>query len=283
MSMDTGNQAEQFYAALEQAVKSDQLILPTLPEVALQIREVVDSEDSSAESIAEILRQDASLSARLIQVANSPLYRTRNPVDDLQMAVTRLGVRMVRNLVSTLAMKQIFQATSEMLDHSFRNIWNTAVEVASISRMLAGAVPGINPEQALLAGLIHNIGALPILVMAEESDALSGDPAELAGIVTRLQGRVGALILRSWNFPDHMIEVVEHCHDFGYTHEGGANLVDLIQVSILQGNHAPAGLAPEDWDRVPAFAMLGMGAEVDMIEIEENRQIIEETRQTLMI
>ena len=51
-----------------------------------------------------------------IQVANSPLYRSRNPIDDLQMAVTRLGIKMVRDLVVTLAMKQIYQATSDVLD-----------------------------------------------------------------------------------------------------------------------------------------------------------------------
>jgi len=277
------DKAEQFFEALQTAVKTDQLVLPTLPEVALKIRDAVDSEASSAQDIAEMMRQDASLSARLIQVANSPLYRTRNPVDDLQMAVTRLGIRLVRNLVSTLAMKQIFQATSDELDRYFRDIWNTAVEVASISRMLAAAVPGISAEQALLAGLIHNIGALPILVMADENDELFSDTDELNGIVTQLQGRVGGLILRSWNFPDHMIEVVERCHDFGYDHGGGANLVDLIQVSILQGNHAPAGLEPGSWGGVPAFAKLGMDTEQNMIEIEENQQVIEETRQSLMI
>ena len=140
--------AEHFFETLKAAIKSDQLILPTLPEVALKIRDAVESDNSSAQQIAETLTQDASLSARLIQVANSPLYRTRNPIDDLQQAVTRLGIRLVRDLVISLAMKQIFQATSDVLDHHFRNSWNAAVEVAAICRMLATTIPGIQPEQA---------------------------------------------------------------------------------------------------------------------------------------
>ena len=167
--------AEKFFQELQKAVETDQLVLPTLPEVALKIREAVESEDSSAQQIAETLTQDAALSARMIQVANSPLYRTRNPIDDLQMAVTRLGIRMVRDLVISLAMKQIYQATSDVLDQHFRESWNTAVEVAAICRMLATTVPGINSEQALLAGLIHNIGALPILVLAEDDEELFND------------------------------------------------------------------------------------------------------------
>ena len=164
--------AEQFFAELKKAVESDRLILPTLPEVALKIRAAVEDENTSAQKIADTLTQDASLSARLIQVVNSPLYRSRNPIDNLQMAVTRMGIRLVRDLVISLAMKQIYQATSNVLDVYFRKSWNNSVEVAAISRMLATTVQGINPEQALLAGLVHNIGSLPILVLAEDDDDL---------------------------------------------------------------------------------------------------------------
>jgi HD-like signal output (HDOD) protein len=273
--------AEQFFADLKKAVETDQLVLPTLPEVALKIRESVESENSSAQQIAENLTQDASLSARLIQVANSPLYRSRNPIDDIQMAVTRLGVRMVRDLVISLAMKQIFQATSDVLDDQFRTSWNTAVEVAAICRMMATTVPGISSEQALLAGLIHNIGSLPILVMAEDDDDLFQDAVALSSLINELQGRVGELILKNWNFADHMIEVVRECHNFSYTHEGEATFIDLVQAAILQGGHADE--ASVDWDNVPAFEKLGMDTEINVVDIEENKELIEDTKQSLMI
>jgi len=271
--------AEQFFNELKSAVESDQLILPTLPEVALKIREAVESENTSAQQVAETLTQDASLSARLIQVSNSPLYRSRTPIEDLQMAVTRLGIRMVRDLVISLAMKQIYQATSDVLDEHFRRIWNTSVEVAAICRMLATTVPGINPEQALLAGLIHNIGALPILVMAEDDNELFNDGEALGQVITELQGRVGILILETWNFGDAMIDVVKNAHNFSYDHEGGADLVDLVQIALLQGGHIETDI---DWDNVPAFAKLGMDTEVNIVEIEENKEIIESTKQSLM-
>lgn len=271
--------AEQFFNELKSAVESDQLILPTLPEVALKIREAVESENTSAQQVAETLTQDASLSARLIQVSNSPLYRSRTPIEDLQMAVTRLGIRMVRDLVISLAMKQIYQATSDVLDEHFRRIWNTSVEVAAICRMLATTVPGINPEQALLAGLIHNIGALPILVMAEDDNELFNDGEALGQVITELQGRVGILILETWNFGDAMIDVVKNAHNFSYDHEGSANLVDLVQIALLQGGHIETDI---DWGNVPAFAKLGMDTEVNVVEIEENKEIIESTKQSLM-
>lgn len=274
--------AEQFFSELKKAVETDRLVLPTLPEVALKIRSAVEDENASTQKIADTLTQDASLSARLIQVVNSPLYRARNPIDNLQMAVTRMGIRLVRDLVVSLAMKQIYQATSDVLDDYFRKCWNNSVEVAAISRMLSTTVSGLNPEQALLAGLLHNIGSLPILIMAEDDDELFQDPDALGDIIWELQGRVGTLILTNWNFPEQMIEVVRECHNFSYNRPGGTPaFIDLVQVALLQGNHVPAKFLPTDLTKVPAFAKMGMDAEVNVIEIEANQQLIENTKASL--
>jgi len=80
-----------------------------------------------------------------------------------------------------------------------------------------------------------------------------------------------------------MIEVVKEANNFSYDHEGEANFVDLVQTSLLQGGHVDDNHAPEDWNSVPAFAKLGMDTEVNVIEIEENQELIENTKQTLMI
>lgn len=281
MTTTLSAKAESLYNDLQEAVEADKLILPTLPEVALRIRDVVESENSTAHDIADALAQDASLAVRLVKVANSPLYRTRNPIEDLQMAVTRLGIRIVRDLVVGLAMKQIFQATSDALDTHSRSIWSKSVDAAAISRMMATVVSGINPEQALLAGLIHNIGALPVLVQAENDDELFHDEAALGGVIYELQGVVGELILRQWKFEEQMIEVVKQCHNFAYDRGDQASVVDLVQVALLQGRHVPEELSPECWSHVPAFTRLGLDVEVNVVDIEENKEIIEDTKMAL--
>ena len=274
--------ADLFFNELKEAIEDDSLVLPSLPEVALKIRDEVESEDSTAEQIANALSQDGSLSARLIQVVNSPLYRPRNPIDDLQMAVTRLGIRLVRDLVMNLAMKQMFQSTSAVLDKKFRSVWNTSVDVAAICQMMSVSMNDISKEQALLAGLVHNIGTLPILMIAENDDDLFHDVEALNAVVSELQGPVGEMILKSWNFSDNLIAVVKLCHDFSYTDNNGANLVDLVQVALLQGGFVTDKDVPEDWSQVPAFSKLGMDSEVNIIHIEGNKECIEDARQTLM-
>ena len=186
-----------FFNELKEAIENDSLVLPSLPEVVLKIRDAVECEDSTAEQVANALSQDGSFSARLIQVVNSPLYRPINPIDDLQTAVTRLGVYLVRDLVMNLAIKQMFQSTSKVLDKKFRAVWLTSVDVAAICQMMSVTMDDISKEQALLAGLVHNIGALPILMLAENDDDLFHDVAALNRMIIELQGPVGEMILKS--------------------------------------------------------------------------------------
>ena len=133
-----------------------------------------------------------------------------------------------------------------------------------------------------MAGLIHNIGLLPILLKAENDDALFQDEAALNALIQKLQGPVGAMILQSWNFSVDLIDVVKESHNFNYDHDGVANLVDLIQFTLLQGGFIADENEPEDWSQVPAFAKMGIDVEVNVIEDEENQGIIEDARQSLM-
>jgi len=274
--------AEEVFTKLKEAIASDQIILPTLPEVAIKVRDAAEAENSSAHSIADILSQDASLTTRLIQVANSPLYRGNNAIEDIQMAVTRLGIKIVKDLVVRLAMKQMYQATSDVLDKHFRDAWSASVEVAAISKMLA-SMTSIPTEQALLGGLLHNIGALPILVIAEDDDDLFNDNDALTEVIQSIEGRVGKLILESWKFSSELIDAVTLCYQFDRKHDGNADLTDIIQVALLQGGFADGREGADDWSKIPAFEKMGMDSEVNAIDIEENQAIIEETKSSLMV
>ncbi len=270
---------EVFVNELIQDLESGQLQLPTLPEVALRVRDVVDDENASAGQIAEIIAQDAALSARLIQVANSPLYRGRQEIDRLSMVVARLGNKLVRNLVTSQVMKQMFQATNDLVDQRLREVWEHSVQVAAIARALASSVPGVLPDQAMLAGLLHDIGTLPILYRAEERDELLATPGLLDHLITRLHTRVGGAILRHWKFPDALVAVAAEHEDLERTHSGGPDLVDVVQVANLQSHiDTDHRLGQVDWGSVSAFQRLGLEADVDEIELTAVADEIEEVQ-----
>lgn len=263
-------------------IDSNLIQLPTLPEVALQVREAVENDSADAATIARMVANDAALSARLLQVANSPLYRGRVEIDTIQQAITRLGVKMVRSLVVSLAMKQIFQATSDTLDQQFRKIWDTSLQVAAISRVLAGGVPELENEQAMLGGLIHNIGALPILTKMDEHYGFNADQEIVTSLIEEVAPSIGAKILDNWNFADSLANIPEACVDLGYDPGPVPTYADIVLVARLQNLSAIGSPeAAADWSNVPAFAKVGMEPELVIVDMEGPAQEIAEVRSML--
>ncbi|MES9846024.1 MAG: HDOD domain-containing protein [Candidatus Sedimenticola sp. 6PFRAG5] len=260
------NPAE-FEQKLQQAITDEKITLPTLPEVALRIRDAVDSENSSANEIADLVATDAALSARLLQVANSPLYRGREPIESIQTAITRLGITLVRSLVISLAMKQIFQATSDVLDNRLRAAWQNSVQVAAISRVLSQVLPHLDPNQAMLAGLIHNIGTLPILMFSESYPELLEDEAQLDQLVESLSPGISSQILENWNFPEPLIHVARHNQELDYDAGPSADYVDVVLVARLQTLDTELS-EHENWGDIPSFRKVGLEPEVEVISIE---------------
>jgi len=268
-----------FVNELLQDLESGQLQLPTLPEVALRVREVVDDENANAGEIAGIIAQDVALSARLIQVANSPLYRGRQEIDRLSMVIARLGNKLVRNLVTSQVMKQMFQATNDVIDQRLRAVWEHSVQVAAIARALAGQCPGVMPDQAMLAGLLHDIGILPILYRAEERDELLDSPDLLDQLITRLHARIGGAILKHWKFPDTLVAVAAEHEDLSRSHDGPADLVDIVQVANLQSHiDKDHPLSQAEWTQLTSFHRLGLDVGVHEIELTDVAEEIDEVQ-----
>jgi putative nucleotidyltransferase with HDIG domain len=173
----------------------------------------------------------------------------------------------------------MFQATNDMVDQRLRAVWEHSVQVAAISRALASRAPGVLPDQAMLAGLIHDIGILPILYRAEERDELLDTPGLLDQLILRLHARIGGAILKHWKFPDALVAVAAEHEDLERSHTGPADLVDLVQVANLQSHiDTDHPLAAADWSRISAFHRLGLDVDVSEIELTDVQEDIEEVQ-----
>lgn len=250
-------------ADLLESIEQDRLILPTLPEVALRVREVAESPNSTIQQLAATISMDAALSARIIRVCNSPLLRARRPINDLHMAVSWLGINHTATLATGLAMEQMFQATSDMIDRRMRSIWRHSTEVAGISHVLAHHFTKLRPEQATLAGLVHQIGALPILTYIEEHE-LQINNVILDNLIDALGPRIGVSILRKWDFPEELVDIPEEC--INYAREvPKADYADVVMIAKLQSSAGTGhSQGQQDWSRISAFTRLGLDPEVDM-------------------
>lgn len=270
---------QEFLNELVDAIKNDRLTLPTLPEVALKIRDAATNPDVTSNSLAGVIAQDAALAARIIKVANSPLLRGAVVVDNLQLAITRMGISFVRNLATGLAMEQMFQATHDAVDKRLRASWEHSLEVASISHVLASNFTKLKPDQATLAGLVHQIGILPILTLAEENPQILEKEAVLDKIIQRLHGKVGRAIMKAWEFPVELLDVPLGCLDFTRNPPGGADYVDVVTVAKIQCYTEENTPYPDlDTDSIPAFSKLGLGGSAEVHLVDSIAEEVEDAR-----
>lgn len=260
---------EQVRNDLIQQVKSDTLVLPTLPEVALRVRDVAEDIHSTIQDLSQIISQDAALSARIIKVTNSPLVRTSSPVTDLSTAISRLGINFTSNLAMGLAMEQMFQATHDAIDQRMRQCWSRSMEIAASAQVLAKHFTRLQPDQAMLAGLVHQIGILPILAYAEQNEGLISDSLTLNTVIDKLHPALGAYILKQWQFPPALVEVPRHYLNVQYQSEQ-ASYVDLVQVATIQsysGTDHP--LASIDVSQISSFQRLGLDSDNEVTQWQD--------------
>lgn len=249
--------AQRVQEELIQAIDKDQLVLPTLPEVALRIREAAENPDVCIPDLVREISNDAALSARLIKVVNSPLLRTRQEITDLGMAVNRMGINYTANLATGLAMSQMFQATSDVIDRKMREVWARSTEVAGISHVLCRHYSRLKPDQATLAGLVHQIGVLPILSYAEENSQLLTDSISLNLVIERIHPALGDRILAAWDFPTPLRHVPTEHLDFN-RNTPTIDYADVVQVAMLQSLSPEHPLAQMDWSTISSFNKLGL-------------------------
>ncbi|MDH4567876.1 HDOD domain-containing protein [Pseudomonas sp. BN414] len=256
--------ADKVLQDLIKAIECDELVLPTLPEVALKVRETAEDPNASIQDLTKVIGNDAALTARIIKVVNSPLLRTNKEITDLQMAISRLGINYTSNLATGLAMEQMFQATTDVVDRKMREVWNKSTEIAGICHVLCRHYTRLMPDQATLAGLVHQIGVLPILTYAEEHNELLADSISLNHVIERIHPLIGDRILRAWEFPEPIAAVPNQYLDFS-RNSARVDYIDIVQVATLQsylGSEHP--YTQLDWAKVPAFAKLGLDPNVDM-------------------
>lgn len=277
----TNTLAKQVKQEIITALENDELVLPTLPEVALQIREVAEDVTSSIGDLTAIISRDAALSARMVKVANSPLIRATVPVSDLNTAVSRLGIDLTSNLAMGLAMEQMFQATNDIIDKKMRACWSKSIEIAASSQVLAKHFTNLQSDMALLAGLTHQIGMLPILAFAEQNDSLIQDGMALGKVIHVLHPSLGSYILKKWDFPEELVQVPKNYLKFERS-PTSVDYADVVQVATLQSVAGSKHRYNElDWSQISAFDRLGLDPESLVTDMEEIHAEVAETQGAL--
>ncbi len=192
--------------------------LPSLPAVATKVLQVASSEDATAADITRLISVDQGLASKILGTCNSAFYGLPQRVKTLSQAVALLGFKAVRNLV---LVQSLPWKRAEQKSFADEAIWVHGAAVATTSRVLAGQTGRCDPEEALLAGLMHDTGRLalnqllkekfePVMnaIYNREKDSITVE-RELVGIDHTV---FGEKVLEKWSFPDEMVRVARDHH-----------------------------------------------------------------------
>lgn len=211
--------------------------IPSLPEVAITLRKAIQK-DVSIDDAVKIIQLDPVISAKLIEVANCPLYLTAVPAKNCKDAVIRIGLNATRNLVTALSMKQIFKSKSPLIKQHLEEVWKQSLYLSGLSHVLASHSLQQNPENALLAGLICDIGVIPFLSFSANLPSEYHNDAEIEQAMPIIKGPVGAVILKEWEFAEEFIDVAKSSSDWFHSSGNTLTLTDIVVLSRL---HAMIG------------------------------------------
>jgi len=206
--------------------------LPSMPEIALKINQAVQDESLDIQKIADIIQIDPMISARAVQVANSAMYAGSQPVQTIKRAVQRIGLRAMRAIVMSVAIRNLYTPKSPLIKKRMKSYYHHSIRVGVISHVLTKKIKGFDPDQAFLAGLIHDIGIVPILIRADNHDDIKNNAELLDKLIHSLKTKVGATLLRQWSFEDELITVAQDAENW-HRDVIKADYCDVVQVAQL--------------------------------------------------
>lgn len=241
----------EFVDRIKRQVDQGGLEIACFPEVANELIRHLDSEFVSVNDIARIVTHEAALAVRVIGMANSAAYRSGGrTITDVRSAITRIGLRALRGVIFAFAVTQI-RAAQQLRPVQYRigDVWQSSTIVATFSHLLATELRAehrqLDPELAMLGGLMHGVGKIYLLAESALYPELADDGSLLDDIVRAWHAAAAAKLLAQWGLGAQVAEAVSGHEAADEALRSHATLADLLHAAVIfaQLRGEPAELA----------------------------------------
>ena len=184
----------------------------SLPAVALQIVQLADDPTTGADDLLDAIRGDPALAMRIMRTVNSSYYALDEKVADLKQGITLLGFNEVRNLALTAYVAPLFRKSEKHRGYTREGLWNHMIGVGMVAQHIAGLVKNVPPQEAYLAGLLHDLGLILIDQYLHRSFCrivdLLAEKNRLCNLELQLLGfdhaGLGQFVTQEWHLPEHL-------------------------------------------------------------------------------
>ncbi|MBP6094904.1 MAG: HDOD domain-containing protein [Methyloversatilis sp.] len=205
------NESLEALQRLSAELESGDIVFPTSIDVSLRIRQALENPDININEVSRLVSAEPVLSAKAIRLANSVAYnRSGNEISDVRTAVNRVGTEPIRMLTMSLIVRQMVDARAdERLRVLTHDLWRHTIHVSALSFVIARRLSRLNPDAAMFAGLVHEIGQFYLLARASAFPALLQREAELGGLMYSFSHSVGRAVLESLKVPEQIVTAVD--------------------------------------------------------------------------
>lgn len=257
----------------------------SFPDAYYRILQVLDSPNSSASQVAEVISQDQSLAARLLKLVNSPFFGFSQRIDAITRAVILVGTKELATLAAGVAVIQVFKdVPPSLLD--MRAYWTESLTTAVVTRQLVAESMGGGSESYFVAGLIATIGRLVALLrlpyavgQAMLYSLANGVPLHIAEreCLGFDQSKVTNLLLKLWRYPDSLRDIISRQYSPGLADDlKGAACLHVAQVvgAVMEVARGRMVVVP-DLDPT-AWTLLGLTPETVVRLTSEGQERVDE-------
>jgi len=265
MGMHTDNKTgddlkAQRFQMLEDIAKelSGEVVFPTYFDAVLRLRKLLQDPNETIGGIATAVSLEPLISAKLLHLANSVAFNPQgNQVVDLKSAVSRLGLNAVRSAALSIVMAQLLRAKgmASFADLTHK-LWEHSIHTAAAARVLAREHTRFNADEAMLAGLIHDLGAFYMLYRATQYEELRERPDTVRYLIVQWHESIGISLLNALGLPEEIVNATEDHDRLRPAPETLRTLSDVIYVAnMLSGGHfewlmQDLGSTPDELDEL---------------------------------
>jgi HD-like signal output (HDOD) protein len=280
-----GNASFAFVQALATELSSGKVELPGFPDIVARVQQVLADENASTEKVVKVLGTEPVLAGQLMSVANSvALNPSGKSIADLRTAVARVGLNTVRTATIAYAVRLLRAGTElKVIATQLNELWQRNVLVASIAYVLARRRTQVNPDTALLAGLLHGVGRLYIMTRAVRHPALFSNPSSYQMIERDWHLSIATALLENWGIAPEIVAAVRDSEDYAREPRGAASLTDVLVAANMIVIHEgqPPEFLQARLQTVRAVAKLELTREICETLVRESAEEIAGLRAVL--
>ena len=192
-------------------LSGDEISFPTFLDITFQVRTALKDPNLNVEQLAKLVGAEPLMSAKIIRMANSVMMNpSGREVADVKTAIVRVGMEAVRTVSFAVAMEQLLKSKHMIPFESLsRKLWEHTAHVAALCRVLARRMARINGDEAMFAGLVHDLGVFYLMSRAAHFPELVEDKSELYALLVDWHENIGHALLSALGSPEQVLKAVQ--------------------------------------------------------------------------